>query len=617
MSNHSPSSLTLSSQPARQALSGLLAVAADYGLSTALLEEVLGEHGLRALNLANPAGALRAVREYARRGSARADAGSGNGRATGGSGGSASAAVAARVVELFVLREPAARETWEQLIGVELTRSAVDTRLITPLDGSADELQLRVDIRPYAFPHLSGDVASGAGHGGEFLLASDPDAGLWPQGDTPEDHVPGLGNAPRSMLRVIPPAGNPWLASPGRILDLGCGGGALSLALKLAFPAAQVVGTDISSRALDFAAINGEHLQRSFAAGRASGAGEGVPSAPSPIEWREGSWFEPVAGERFDLIVSNPPFVVTPPEVGHVYRDSGLGLDKATELAISQAPAHLSPGGTAHILCSWAVTEDDGVASKMGRWLPAEGIRAYGLVREYVDPETYVSTWLSDEGIDPRSPEGRKKAGQWLDYLAENGVSHVALGFAHLRAVEGPTEVTVEQLPETMVPGTALGDEVAEWFIRSAWLAEQGASEILEERYALRPGVATELVRQADAEAGQGFRDVVLRLSRTDGPAWQHEIDTAVESILAGLNPEGLALEDVIGLYAAVTAPQEEAGVGQVADSGDTQSDDSAAVQADEQDYETRLAETMVGIIVDLVRHGIVLPRTLVDWAES
>ncbi|AGE36475.1 methyltransferase [Corynebacterium urealyticum] len=567
-----PSSMQLTSQPTREALSSLLAASRERGLSTTLLEDVLGEAGLRSLNLANPAGALRSVRSYSR-------------------GHSNRDTCAAELVELFVLREPATRARWQELIGTDLTRRAIDARLIASLPGSADELQLRVDIRPYSFPHLFGGADGDAPSlGGEFLLASDPDAGLWPQEPTPDDHVPGLGNAPRSLLRAIPPADNPWLPSPRRILDLGCGGGALSLALQLAYPEAHVVGTDISGRALDFAAINGTQLAQ--AQGQLS---TGVAAPESGIEWREGSWFEPVAGERFDLIVSNPPFVVQPPEVGHVYRDSGLGLDRATELVVSRAPEHLAPGGTAHILCSWAVSAEDSVASKMGRWLPAEGVRAYGLVREYVDPETYVTTWLSDEGIDPRSPEGRRKAGQWLHYLADNGVSHIALGFAHLRAIDGSTEVTVEQLPDTMVPGSPLGAEVAEWFIRSQWLADVSAEDVLAERFAVRPGVATELVRQADAEAGQSFRELSLRLARTDGPAWTHEIDAAVESILAGLNPEGLALEDVLGLYAAVTGPSE----------------DESHV-----DYEEVLMERMLGIIVDLVRHGIVLPSSLVDWAE-
>lgn len=130
-----PSSMQLTSQPAREALSSLLAASRERGLSTTLLEDVLGEAGLRSLNLANPAGALRSVRSYSRGHSTR-DTG------------------AAELVELFVLREPATRARWQELIGTDLTRRAIDARLIASLPGSADELQLRVDIRPYSFPHL-------------------------------------------------------------------------------------------------------------------------------------------------------------------------------------------------------------------------------------------------------------------------------------------------------------------------------------------------------------------------------------------------------------------------------------------------------------------------------
>ncbi|MBI6097773.1 rRNA methyltransferase, partial [Clostridium perfringens] len=71
------------------------------------------------------------------------------------------------------------------------------------------------------------------------------------------------------------------------------------------------------------------------------------------VELRQAPWFEPVADERFDRIVANPPFVVGLPEVGHVYRDSGLSLDGATELVVGQAPAHLAEGATACILGAW------------------------------------------------------------------------------------------------------------------------------------------------------------------------------------------------------------------------------------------------------------------------
>lgn len=76
-----------------------------------------------------------------------------------------------------------------------------------------------------------------------------------------------------------------------RVLDLGTGSGAIALALATERPRASLTGTDLSAAALAVAAANGAHF----------GLGQ--------IRWLAGSWFDAVPGERFDLIVSNPPYI--------------------------------------------------------------------------------------------------------------------------------------------------------------------------------------------------------------------------------------------------------------------------------------------------------------------
>lgn len=120
-----------------------------------------------------------------------------------------------------------------------------------------------------------------------------------------------------------------------RVLDLGTGSGAIALAIKSQCPTADVSAVDVSPAALSIARANGERLALS-------------------VRWLEGAWFSPVAGESFDLIVSNPPYIV--PDDPHLSQGdlrfepisalvgAGDGLDDIRTI-VSRAPAHLCAGG--------------------------------------------------------------------------------------------------------------------------------------------------------------------------------------------------------------------------------------------------------------------------------
>jgi len=122
-----------------------------------------------------------------------------------------------------------------------------------------------------------------------------------------------------------------------RILDLGTGSGAIALALASELPHAEITATDLSEPALQIARENADHLH-----------------LRERIRFLAGDLFEPVASERFDLVVSNPPYVARddagslPPELSHE-PDLALfagadGLDVIRRL-VAEAGDHLSPGG--------------------------------------------------------------------------------------------------------------------------------------------------------------------------------------------------------------------------------------------------------------------------------
>jgi len=128
-------------------------------------------------------------------------------------------------------------------------------------------------------------------------------------------------------LELLPPS------QPARVLDLGTGSGAIALAIAHRRPQAQLTATDISTGALAVARANAARL--------------GLR-----VDLRHGDWWQPVAGDVFNLIASNPPYVAQGDphlralthEPGQALTSGADGLD-ALRRIISAAPAHLAPGG--------------------------------------------------------------------------------------------------------------------------------------------------------------------------------------------------------------------------------------------------------------------------------
>ncbi|MEV6276164.1 methyltransferase [Nocardia sp. NPDC051832] len=366
-----------------------------------------------------------------------------------------------------------------------------------------------------------------------------------------EEHVLGVGHASLSLLRATP------TRPVGTVLDLGTGCGVQ--AVHAASYARSVTATDVNSRALWLA--------------EATAALNGLD-----IELLEGSWFEPVAGRRFDQVVANPPFVVGPARVEHTYRDSGLALDGASELVISQAPDLLAPGGTAAMLAAWIHTADGDWRQRVSSWLPAEGIDAWVVQRDVADPGLYVGTWLRDAGLDPRDRAAQARAEQWLDAFESAEVEGIGFGFVYLRAIDGPTELLAEDLTHGFED--PLGDEATKYFERSAWLRAAAADNDLawNARFVVDPATALERVYLPGEE---GWNQRVARLHRGDGPRWQHEVDESTISLVAGMRADGLPLYELIELLALAHGSD---------------------------DVSPEFAGEALSVVAGLVRHGLVRP---------
>jgi len=255
-------------------------------------------------------------------------------------------------------------------------------------------------VRPQSFVDADGV--------GEWWIASDLDEVALGSA-LPGDHVLGVGGASRTLASLVMPS------AVDRALDLGTGCGIQ--ALLVARHAGHVVATDLSARALAYAELNA------------------LLAGVRNIEFRRGSMFEPVAGEGFGLIVSNPPFVITPRREGvpaYEYRDGGLVGDALVERFVREVGDHLSPGGSAQLLGNWE--SRDGVAGldRLRSWIDPE-LDAWVVERESLGPLAYAELWIRDGGTTPRDPGFEPLLDAWCDDFAERGVTEVGFGYVLIR----------------------------------------------------------------------------------------------------------------------------------------------------------------------------------------
>ncbi len=195
-------------------------------------------------------------------------------------------------------------------------------------------------------------------------------------------------------------------------LDVGTGNGIQ--ALLMSKHAQRVVATDVNERALGFA---------EFTAGL-----NGVHN----IEFRAGSFFEPVHDEQFDLVVSNPPYVISP-ETALIFRDSGKPGDTVSSDLVAELPAHLAEGGFATVMVSWIAGEDP--LERPRSWLEGNGCDAWIIHSGTDDALGTAASWNRAAGTETEGYAERVDA--WLDYYQELGIESIGYGTIVLRRRSG------------------------------------------------------------------------------------------------------------------------------------------------------------------------------------
>jgi methylase of polypeptide subunit release factors len=293
-------------------------------------------------------------------------------------------------------------------------------------------------------------------------------------------------------------------------LDLGTGCGIQ--ALLAARHADHVVATDLSERALVFTGINA------------------ALNEVRNVECRRGDLFEPVAGERFGLVVSNPPFVISP-DTDLMFRDSNLPGDEISRLVVAEAKEHLEDGGHSTILCSWIAPPDGHWSTPLRSWI-GNGCDAILLQFTSVRPLVYAAMWTEE-------------LERWLAYYRAEGIEWISTGAVVLRRVATGGRITTFQA--TGAPRTASGEQLLRVFAAQGDLGDGADEALLRARFRL----VDHRLRQ-DATYRDGAYTIDLTGVEIRGTPLNARVETDALHVLARLDGE-TPLTDVIDRAARET----------------------------------------------------------------
>ncbi|MEZ6233288.1 MAG: methyltransferase [Phycisphaerales bacterium] len=292
----------------------------------------------------------------------------------------------------------------------------------------------------------------------------------------------------------------------GTAMDLGTGCGVQ--AVLAADHCERVIATDMNERAVMLAAFTA----------RLNGH--------TNVEAKFGSLYEPVEGLGFDMVVSNPPFVISPSKE-FIYRDGGLHGDGISEAVIRGAAERLNPGGTASILCNWAHLKGRDWQERLASWAGATGCDMWVLRSWASDPSEYAARWLThSENLEG---EGLRTAHrEWMEYYEAAGIEAMGSGVVTLRrsGERGASGwARFSEAPDKMLG--ECGDQVL------AMMGRWGAIEKMSDEDVRRAPVRV----SPDVRITRETRPATAQERESDGSAWA--LTSARVRVARGLAYEG------------------------------------------------------------------------------
>ena len=288
-------------------------------------------------------------------------------------------------------------------------------------------------------------------------------------------------------------------------LDLGTGSGILSLGV--AEFSETVVATDLNARAAQCARFNA------------------LLNGIRNIEVLEGDCFAPVGERRFDLILSNPPFFITP-QSDFLFCDNSMELDGLCRKLVKEAPAHLNENGYMEMLCEWAQIKGQPWEERLAEWISNTGCDAWVMKGLTQDPEEYAQHRISETEEDPSKDATNYR--NYMDYYRRQGVEAIHDGLVILRRREGNNFIRIEEVPSN--PSGDLGSLILNTFAAHDLMRDLDTDEkLLGMQPCLAPAARLQQICRPSKE-GWSAESLVLRL--TSGFPFQIDVQPLVADFL-------------------------------------------------------------------------------------
>jgi hypothetical protein len=317
----------------------------------------------------------------------------------------------------------------------------------------------------------------------------------------PGDHVLGLSASTQAL------AGATIRREISTSFDLGTGCGIQ--ALYASTHSAGVVASDVNPRATACATLTMEI--------------NGIAN----VAVHEGNLFDPVEGQRFDLIVANPPFVISPSR-RYLFRDSELAVDQLCRRLVGSIPRHLTEGGHGQLLASWAHVAGEDWRDRLHGWFEGTGCDAFVLERESLEPSAHAASWLRQtEPPDQWQPE----YDEWMAYYEQHRIEAVGFGLITMRKrADGDAWFRAEQAPQDW--SMPCGDHLGAVFELADLLEDIAGEGLLDVVLCIAPDVVLdERARPGAGERSDGWSVTDRVLRQTAGLCWEGQVDEGVAAI--------------------------------------------------------------------------------------